>query len=60
MKHHLVLIVGDVWVRPDAIEAVRPSPAGGSSIHLAGGSIVTVRSLLPREVIDRLHEARKK
>lgn len=60
MKYHLVLLDDDTWVRPDNVVAIIPlRRRPGARVWLASGGTIDT-NLTPREVIDRLHEARKK
>ena len=59
MTEAAVLVkVGDVWLRPDAIDAITPHIiAGDSRVSLRGGETVIVRDMAPGDVVNRLAEA---
>ncbi len=59
MEETAVLVkVGDVWLRPDAVEAITPaSSREGSRVSLRCGETVIIRDMAPDSVVNRLAEA---
>ena len=50
--------VGDVWLRPDAIDAItRHIIAGDSRVSLRCGETVIIRDMAPDAVVNRFAEA---
>ena len=60
MEETAVLVkVGDVWLRPDAVDAITPTSSwgGGSRVSLRCGETAIVRDMAPDAVVKRLAEA---
>ena len=59
MEETAVLVkVGDVWLRPDAVEAItRHIIAGDSRVSLRCGETVIIRDMAPDAVVNRFAEA---